>query len=165
MVHGEAGAAPERADPIAGAGAAGGCARAEITVAADLAASDILPVDVGLAADDKLADLVIAAERNAGHRTADVEVAGRTDRRIPTALAEGVAGIDTDIEAGPAESRCSRHIGDRSARRRRDGRRKIGSECRGCGSKRQCASDQYSLHACLLFGHARWRRSVVRFAS
>src|SRR5580692_6454085 len=149
MVHGEAGAAPERADPVAGAGATGGCARAKITVAADLAASDILPVDVGLGADDKLADLVIAAERDAGHRTADVEVTRRADRRIPTALAESVAGVGADIEAGPAENRC-RHICDRSPRRRHGGRRKVGSECGSCGSKRQCAGDQYPLHSSLL---------------
>ena len=95
-------------------------ASASKAFAADQAASDILPVDVGLGADDKLPDLVIAAKRNAGHRAADVEVARRTDRRIPTALAEGVAGVDTDIEAGPAKPVPAHKRPERAAAARKE---------------------------------------------
>src|SRR5580700_4329250 len=128
-IHGVADAAPERADPIAGTVATGGPGAGQRTIAADQGASDILPVEVALGAEDNLTDLVIAADRAAGERAVDVEVARGPHRRAPIALAEGVAGIEADVEAGPGENRCSRNIRSWSLRRRRGRRRKVGSEC------------------------------------
>src|ERR1700719_1193734 len=109
-VKGVADAAAKGADPIAGTLATGGNGAGQSTVASDHVSFDILPVEVALDAEHKLADLVIAADGAAGERAADVEPARRTQRRGPIALAESVAGIEADIEAGPAESRCNRNI-------------------------------------------------------
>src|SRR4029077_8747465 len=127
-------------------------------VASDQVSFDILPVDVALDAEHNRTELIIGADRAAGDRAFDVEPAARTRGRGPIALAESVAAIEADIEAGPGENRRRRNVDGRRSRRWGGGR-KVGSEGRGCGSERQCADDQYTLHTCLLSGtriNARW---------
>src|ERR1700734_234133 len=157
-VHGEAEAGAERANPVAGAGATGSHAARQSTVAADQGASDVLPVDVALGAEDNLTDLVIAAERDAGERTVDVEISGRPHRRGPIALTEGVAGIEADVDAGPAESRWSRNIRRRSLRRRHSRRRQVGGKC---GSRKRARGNGKTYQETGTPHRVAWTQSTV----
>ena len=63
------------------------------------------PVEVPLAADDELADLVIAADLPAANKYAVVSVieVRHEERVVPAVVGPGTANVAADIESGPTE--------------------------------------------------------------
>src|SRR6516162_9997357 len=66
------------------------------------------PVKVPFAADDELADLVIAADLPAADERAVVAVVevGHENRVRPAVVAPGTANVGADVEPGPTENGC-----------------------------------------------------------
>src|SRR5262249_42955707 len=96
------------------------------------------PVEVPFAADDELADLIIAADLTAADEYAVADgVGGRQEARVrPAAAGPGTANVSADVESGPTEYG------------RRRWRRGLDRDIRGSGDRCTQHTKRYARDQC-----------------